>query len=388
MFPFFRKSKQEEPAPKKPVAAVKPAPIAATIATIAPKAQPNTNEVIVVFESISSEACSVVEEAAVYYANNLAAQAMSALSQYILDHPEKKEMQPWLMLFDLYQLQNNKQAFDELSMQFVVKFELSAPAWKMPAAPAPAKKATPVQKDSISLGLKLEAGPQLEKICQLAQGAGNARVDVGDIAAVELGGCKLMQEGLQSCRKKGLVVQLDGVERLAAVLKKQIAATAQGEDDRLVWLLLFEVYQWMGKEAEYEDLALEYAVTFEISPPAWEVVKPALAAAQAKPKTPPLGTNEPIGDDAFFLEGVISESSQDQLQKLVNYAADKQEVRINMARVPRVDFVAVGNFMGTLINLTQAGKKVMLLEANELIQALFNVMGVPEFATLMRKKTR
>lgn len=396
MFSFFRKPKPDEVAPKTPVAVkpappsepkTAPAPDAAPI-TIAPQAQPGRNEEVVVFESISAEACSVVEEAAVYYANNLAAQAVAALSQYIQDHPEKKEIQPWLMLFDLYQLTNNKQDFNELSLQFVVKFERSAPVWKDADAPAPATKAAPLQKDFISLGNRLAAGPQLDKVCQLAQGASNARVALGEIAAVELEGCKVMQQGLQTCRKKGRVIQLEGVERLIEVLKNQIAADGHGDADRLAWLLLFEIYQWLGKETEYEDLAIEYAVTFEISPPAWEAVKPALAAAQAKPKAPQLSAVEAHDDDAFALRGVISESSQSQLQELANFAADKQEVRINLSQVTRVDFVAVGNFMGTLISLTQAGKKVLLLEANEMIQALFNVMGVSEFATLIRKKPR
>ena len=394
MFSFFRKPKPDEAAPKKPVA-VKPThpsepqtASAADAASAPPKPSAGVNEEVIVFESISAEACSVVEEAAVYYANNLAAQAVATLSQYIQEHPDKKEIQPWLMLFDLYQLINNNQAFNDLSLQFVVKFERSAPVWKNPEAPAPAKKAEPVQKDFISLGDKLAAGPQLDKVCQLAQGASNARVALGEIAAVELEGCKVMQYGLQTCRKKGRVIQLEGVERLIEVLKKQIGDDGHGDDDRLAWLLLFEIYQWLGKEAEYEDLAVEYAVTFEISPPAWEAVKPALAAAQAKPKTPQLSAVEAHDEDAFAMRGVISESSQSQLQELANFAADKQEVRINLSQVTRVDFVAVGNFMGTLISLTQAGKKVLLLEANEMIQALFNVMGVSEFATLIRKKPR
>ena len=88
------------------------------------------------------------------------------------------------------------------------------------------------------------------------------------------------------------------------------------------------------------------------------------------------------------MRGVISESSQSQLQDLSNYAANKQEVRINLAEVTRVDFVAVGNFMSALINLTQAGKKIFILDANEMVQALFLMMGMSEFATLIRKNSR
>ena len=396
MLSFFRKSKQQEPAAAKPVAAVhaKPKatesvpPVVAEIAAPQPAAttQIPSGDELVVFEKISAETGSIVEEAAVYYANNMAAQAVAVLNQYIHDYPDKKEMQPWLMLFDLYQLMHNSQAFNELSMQFVVKFERSAPIWKAPAAPAPVKKADVVHKDLISLGIRLAAGAQMEKLCQLAQGADTARLNVGDISSVELGGCKLMQEGLQSCRKKGKSVQIEGVERLIETLKKQIAAESHSDEDRLAWLLLFELYQWLGRETEYEDLAIEYAVTFEISPPAWEAAKAPLIAQKVQAVA--IAGKEVAGDETFSLSGVISESSQSRLDELINYAADKQEVRINMAEVTRVDFVAVGNFMGTLINLTQAGKKVLIVEANEMVRALFYMMGIQEFATLIRKKSR
>ena len=188
------------------------------------------------------------------------------------------------------------------------------------------------------------------------------------------------------CRNLGLQVTIEGVERLIETLKKQIAADGHGDEDRQAWLLLFELYQWLSRETEYEDLAIEYAVTFEISPPAWEAVKTPLAVIQAKPQPAP--GQETAGDETFALNGVISESSQARLNELINYAADKQEVRINMAGVTRVDFVAVGNFMGALINLTQAGKKVLILEANEMVQALFHMMSIQEFATLIRKKSR
>ncbi|MBZ0104814.1 MAG: hypothetical protein K8H84_04200 [Sulfuricella denitrificans] len=395
MLSFFRKSKQEEPAVIKPVAAAAPAKSktpepAPQLATppVAAATQVKDGDELVIYENISAETGSIVEEAAVYYANNMAAQAVSTLSQYIHDHPDKKEMQPWLMLFDLYQLTQNSPAFNELSLQFVVKFERSAPIWKAPVAPAPVKKTEASQKDLISLGDKLSATPQMEKLCQLAQGTSTARVNVGDITAVELGGCKLMQEGLLGCRRKGKSIQIEGEERLIQTLKKRIAAENQSDEDRQAWLLLFELYQWLGLEAEYEDLAIEYAVTFEISPPAWEAIKAPLSSRTGKTLPAASSSKEVMAEDAFMLNGVISESSQSLLNELINYAAEKQEVRINMAEVTRVDFVAVGNFMGTLISLTQAGKKVLIQEANEMVQALFHMMGIQEFATLIRKKSR
>jgi len=406
VFSFLRKSKQDDPVPAPARVPVKPAPPAvanvparqpepqpapAPVVEVAPAvaSQPGTQpgEEIIVFESISAEAGSAVEEAAVYYANNMADQALATLNQYLHDHQDKKEMQPWLMLFDLYQVQNNKMAFDELSMQFVVKFERSAPIWKKPATAATSKKVDSAQKDLLTMGSTLSVGPQLEKLCQLAKSADNARVNLRDVVNVELSGCKMMLEGLSNCRKRGKPIQLEGVDRLIEAVKKQIMADGHGDDDRLAWLLLFELYQWLGSEAEYEELAIEYAVNFEISPPAWEALKPAQVAAQAKLLSATPEVNGAESGECFAMSGVISEASQSQLQDLSNYAADKQEIRIGLDEVTRVDFVAVGNFMSTVINLTQAGKKVLILNANEMVQALFHMMGVSDFATLIRKKS-
>jgi len=36
------------------------------------------------------------------------------------------------------------------------------------------------------------------------------------------------------------------------------------------WLMLLDLYQHLGMRAEFEEAAVNYAVTFEISPPSWE----------------------------------------------------------------------------------------------------------------------
>lgn len=342
----------------------------------------------VVFENISAEAASIVDEAAVYYANSMPDQALNSLLHYIQHHPDSKEKQPWLMLFDLHQIQNNHKAFNDLSLQFVEKFEQSAPIWRSSAAAAPAtpKKTEIGLKNSVSMGNHLAKGVETDKLCELVQGTGQVRISLGALSSVEQSGCKYLQECLKGCRKKNRVVQLDGVEVLIELLKKQIAANGSDPAEDETWQLLFELYQWLGLENAYEDLAVEYAVTYEISPPAWEGVKPDLAAAQEK--VGPVETIAPpeFQDDAFFLRGIISESSQSQLSDLAAYAKDKKDVRINMSNVPRVDFVAVGNVIGTLIGMTQEGKTVSILETNELILALFHMMNVEEFAKLVRKK--
>lgn len=393
---LFRKTPAPIPAPvaARPKGAVAPAREIASPAHPEPPPPPvldaeDFGDEAVVFENISAEAASIVDEAAVYYANSMPDQALNSLLQYIQLHPDSKEKQPWLMLFDLHQIQNNDKAFNDLSLQFVEKFEQSAPIWRPTATTSPAapKRTEIGLKNSVSMGNHLAKGVETDRLCELVQGTGQVRISLGALSSIEQSGCKYLQECLKGCRKKNRVVQLDGVEILIELLKKQIAENGADPAESDAWHLLFELYQWLSLETAYEDLALEYAITYEISPPAWEAIKPDLAAAQEKASSIEAIKSPEFQDDAFFLRGIISESSQSQLSDLAAYAKDKKDVRINMSNVSRVDFVAVGNVIGTLIGLTQNGKTISILETNELILALFHMMNVEEFARLVRKKS-
>src|SRR6476620_1354809 len=71
----------------------------------------------------------IAQEAAVLYAANHAQFSTALLRTEIKDAMGRNNKQAWLMLFDLYQLANNRAEFDSLSMLFTVKFEQSPPAW-------------------------------------------------------------------------------------------------------------------------------------------------------------------------------------------------------------------------------------------------------------------
>lgn len=327
------------------------------------------------------EACSaVVEEAAIYFANDLPEQAVATLTRHLRDNPGQKEIQPWLMLFDLYQMLGRKPQFHELALQFAEKFERSAPPWdkQQERVGSGATPPAPTGGGSIDLPRVLDANcePLLQRLRQLAQTG--ARLELGGIEKLEAAGSELFCRTLQALRKAGGGIRLDGAERLAGRARKSASSEAgQGH-----WLLLLELYQWLGKEAEFEETAIEYAVTFEVSPPSWEMPEPAATRREAPN---PAAAAEP--EDVFRLRGVISEASRQQLKELIAYAADRTEVRLDMAAVTRVEFTSVGMFLTELTELDRAGKKVVISEANEMVQALLRTMGAAQFATLLKKKS-
>ena len=68
------------------------------------------------------------QEAAVLYAANLVAPAEAILKAETRNPASRSNKQPWLMLFDLFEVTQNRAEYDALSLLFTVKFEQSPPA--------------------------------------------------------------------------------------------------------------------------------------------------------------------------------------------------------------------------------------------------------------------
>lgn len=393
VFSFFRKDKQPDVGDSQVAAgkpAAKPAVPDAGPQSVAPG--PAGDEfgaygappVIEVIES-SAESASAVEEAAIYYANNLVEQASATLLHAVHDPAESRDIQPWLMLFDLYQLSGMKQPFEELALQFVVKFERSPPVWidtQKTAEPKAAVKTESGNYFTLTGALSAASTAQFEQLRAVAAKSGSLRLDFSKVQGADGAGSQLLLQSLQEFAKAGVKIQYSGTGALAEKIKE--AAKAGSPDARDHWLLLLELYQIQGKQVEFEDLAVEYAVTFEVSPPSWvalpggvPVEEPAETAQQAEVPAAP--------NHAFPLQGVICDTCEQRMKELVQYASARPEVRIDMASVSRVEFVSVGMFLNTMIELNQGGKKVLIEGANEMVSALLAVMGVGQFATIVRK---
>lgn len=337
----------------------------------------------------AAEMYSAVEEAAILYASDHPDQAAALLLDFIRNHADRKELQPWMMLFDIYQIQGKKLKFEELALEFVVKFERSAPIWsddKVPGVKAEKTKAGGgaavegyVALTGILQGDKDSLFQNLEQVAQ--KGAG-LRLDFARLEGMDASGSRRLVETLQGLKKSGKKITPISVPHVTDLLKSLIGQG--GEDEQAHWQLLLNLYQCQGMEAEFEDLAVEYAITFEVSPPSWE------AMPQCRQPVAVVTVDAPDDrshdEDTFFLSGVISSGSAQQLQELKNFAASHSEVYLDMSDVPRVDFVSIGDFVGVLVGLNGSGKKVRIRNANEMIRALFGVMGVDQFADILKRK--
>lgn len=400
VFSFFKKSKQPEPPEIKPKAVkpVQPAPRQNAAVQPAPASEPAeldmhaADEISIDEGSASAESHSAVEEAAIFFANERVSEAIATLEHFLEENAQSRDVQPWWLLFDLYHLQGMKQKFDELSLDFVVKFERSPPVWDDTAkTPQPQKTAAKTGSGYVGMIGMISAASEseIQRLSQLAE-AGAVRLDFAGAQEIDASGGELLSTALQKLRKNGKKVSLQGASHLTTLLKQTLEG--EGRQEMPLWQTLFELYQWQGLEAEFEDMAVEYAITFELSPPSWEAVpEMEQAAPEAADNEEAPATEQSVENnfDGFYMEGVISNACEPKFKELVKYAATQTEVKIDMAQVTRVDFMTVGLFIGALIEINQAlGKKIVLIGVNEMVRALFDVMGIHQFASVPRKKSR
>ncbi len=370
--PFFGKKKDKAPPPKP--AAGRPA------ATPAPAGTPPTETLLtmemggtgIVVEETSGAPESPVDEAAILYASGQTA-ATEQLLRSVLAQGDRRA---WHMLFDLFRVRNQEKEFEQLALDYAMRFETSPPVWQS-LAPAPAAKPQ-TRTESLELPglLDKSAAAALRDGIAAVPKAAVVRVNFSHIEMIDEAGAETCAEILAAARKAKRKFQVSGVDRLIALLQDLTRATHSRAGH---WLLLLELHQTLGQQELFEDLAVDYAVRFEVSPPSWTAVQ-AAEVVQTAPAAP--------ADDALRLSGEITPANDSALRQVGGYAATHSEVIVDLSEVTRVDYGSVSQFISVLMQCLGSGKSITLRGHNALIHELFRVMGIDQLAQLIPHQPR
>jgi len=317
--------------------------------------------------------CAVLEDAALRFASGHAAKARELLEQGVqTDHDTKLSPLAWLALFDLQQRAGDKAAFDQFSLQYVVQFERSAPVWEATEKP----QAPRLAGGYVALTGKLTAAvaAQLEGLKRaMAKQCPEARVDMMSVTGFDDEGARILANALGEARRKKFPLQLQRVEKLKPALD---AALKQGrEGGEGAWLLSLELLQWANAHAAFEDRAVEYAVTFELSPPSWEP-PPTAAKAVAATAAATNGAEATAESEGLCWSGVMAGSGVPQLGRLSEHASGRSVIQVDMTDVERIDFVCAGALLNTINRVEAQRKSVQIAGATPIIRALLLLIGV------------
>lgn len=315
------------------------------------------------------------------YANGHAADASARLLKGIREEKRGAHAERiWLMLLELHQVLGEKREFEARALEFALRFLRSAPAWRDDAS-AQGSSASPQGGSGafISLTGKLSAdsAPQLERIREVAEKNRVLRIDFSKLQGADGAGCKVLLGLLQAIRRRGGEAMFTG----ESVLLRALAhATKPGEKEvaQPLWLLRLEILQWQGRQQEFDDVALDYAITYEISPPSFEAPAPATGAAQGVVRDAP--------KDVLRAPREFGESSVEFLQRIENAAASRQLVVVDCSDTDRVDFLAAGKLLDLAVRLKRQGTSLEVRNPNPLVAALLDVVGVTANASIVRPR--
>lgn len=316
--------------------------------------------------------CGVLENAALLYASGQTNQARQVLELGVAnDDDAKVSPLAWLALFDLLQRCADRAAFDQLALQYVVAFERSAPAWEeCEAQPRPG--ARPAAGGYFALTGKLSSANalQINNMLTATQKQAQVRLDLGSLTGSDDVGARLLADALAKLRKRQYPLVLQHPEKIWRALE---SAVKQGrEAGEGYWILLLELLQWQNDRSAFEDRAVEFAVSFELSPPSWEP-PPGVTAAPAPTDAPAVATEAP---ETLRWQGVMIGPTDPQLAKFAEFREGRATLPIDMSAVDRIDFVCAGALLNAITRAEGQRKTVQIAGASPIIRALLLLIGI------------
>ncbi|MEZ5728805.1 MAG: STAS domain-containing protein [Burkholderiaceae bacterium] len=371
-------------------------------------AQPTTSVVLgdtaaaMAIDVNGSSLPSTLEEAAILYANGQPAAVGQTLRHSIEteeQHPGFEKL-PWLMLFDYYLLTGQREAFDSLAIDFAARYDSSGPVWLDTLAPmrdaAFASRTRPVGSD---------AGPiRCQWCCALRRARHEATIprgDVNDAPVVDFGGVKALEAEaggalvalfkVLTSERRALKVR--GAENLYRLARAGIE-TGRADPSQALWMLALLALRLLDQRQQFEDLSIDYCVTYEVSPPPWEPMPEWIGAEIGLPANAPAdargesGNGADVAQSALALRGEISGGAGGAaMQAIRDFARDRTDLVIDCRELRRLDFGVAGELLNEVFGLRSAGKNILFVEPNYLVYALMLVMGIHDLAEIRRRKS-
>ncbi|MBX3586408.1 MAG: STAS domain-containing protein [Ramlibacter sp.] len=357
-----------------------------------------------------------LEEASIRFANGDDSGAEAGLLEVLgpkgsrVSHDET-----WMTLFDLYRATGQQDRFESAAIDFASRFSRSAPQWfslpetvgrmGTPAAPAPATTASQQVADwtsPSSIGTQSLAALN----AALARSPAPWRLNWSKLSSIEDAAIEPLTKLFTQWGAQPVQLRFIGAEALEKVLQS-LTPSGDKDVDPANWRLRMEVLRVMHRPDEFELVALDYCVTYEVSPPSWDSArceyKPLQSdgsyvaghtiIGEAFRDSMPSGMSAGYGDthipsmnsqmtnvSMVELAGQILGDATEALDTLENRLLGADVMVISCARLIRIDFSAAGTLLNWVTARQAEGRQVQFSDVHRLVAAFFNVIGISEHA--------
>src|SRR5476651_1239139 len=160
-------------------------------------------------------------------------------------------------------------------MEYVERFHRSAPQWfSLPKQLAEATK-KPESGKTMSGGIGWVCPPNLDgdavsRLDALSMQLPSPWVmDWTALVSVDVEGASRLQKLFAGWANQALTMNWIAGDKLFAVLH-ELAPTGVRDADPVYWMLRLEALRLAHRPDQFDEVAIDYCVTFEVSPPSWE----------------------------------------------------------------------------------------------------------------------
>jgi ABC-type transporter Mla MlaB component len=308
----------------------------------------------------------------------------------------------WLALFDLYRATGQQLRFDALSQEFDQHFQKSSPQWySLPKLVAEAAS-TGQQKISLAGQLGWVCPPRLDTdalaslISQTLQLPQPWVMDWTALNRIEPDAVNQLNTLLHQWAGQPLELRWLASDRLFAVLQES-APVGVRDADPGYWLARLQALRLVNRPDQFDEAAIDYCVTYEVSPPSWEPTKGVarVGGSAANTRTAPLsvvgepittmqggmsGETQGVSITTLDLSGQLSGDISAVLSALDAKLGGAQIVRISCALLIRVDFIAAGDLLNWVTARQAEGRHISFVDVHRLVALMFGAMGITEHA--------
>ena len=322
----------------------------------------------------------------------------------------RDQEETWLVLFDFYRAIGQQAKFESLTMDYVERFHRSAPQWfSLPRMLADAT-ATPRAEDRMggSIGWVCPKRLDLESVNRLdalsMQLPSPWVMGWSDLETIDVDAAVRLCDMMTGWSSQSIAMRWVGGERLFTVLA-EIAPTGVRDADPAYWMLRMEALRLAHRPDQFDEVAIDYCVTYEVSPPSWENARcnAHLVGSAASTRTLSLSVvgdavtsfqdtttvaqaNAPVRVTSIELAGQLAGDHGELLERLSRQVADAKVVRISCALLMRVDFVAAGDLLNWVSKRHGEGQGIYFLEAHRLVALMFGAIGIADLARVQLRQ--
>lgn len=295
-------------------------------------------------------------------------------------------------LFDVYRCAGQHERFEALAVTYATRFGRSPAEWFSVADSEPRTPDLQHQAVFWRCPAVLDARAMADLLARLSDTDTACAINWMAVQQIDMQVQQALAAQIKKWTQRPVTLQWLGTGALMAALDTAKSTCFLAESETW-WLIQLDLLCMSQAMQAFEDLALEYCVRFEVSPPCWTPVACTLGTTSTPPTQSALTASqqpEASATDAaglahhcnYELRGNITGDSPQALNKLREVSQSTKLVTVSCARLGRIDLQASQTLLSWAQERHEQRCETQFKLLPRLVWVYFYMLGMDQWASL------